>query len=227
MQIFTAFDIEQWKELPAETTDLDAERPLGMSCASWMTTGMKEPVMYGEPGRAMTTEEVDEFIGDLVFSSGRLVTWGGLGYDFRTLAEEGTQPDLVKRMALAHIDGMWQFFCTRGFCIGLDAIAKGMGLPGKTEGMSGAFAPTYWRNPKLAPQIIDYLKQDVRTTLAVAEKFDGTARWLSKKGKPTEAVLGPWMTVEECDKLPLPDVSWMRDGEAWSRSKFRGWIDGN
>ena len=39
--------------------------------------------------------------------------------------------DLCSRVALNHIDLMFHFFCEKGYPLGLDAAAKGMGLPGK------------------------------------------------------------------------------------------------
>ena len=76
-----------------------------------------------------------------------ILTFNGLGFDFDILAEEVQNQNYyteLQGLALGHIDIFWQMFCERGFGCGLAAIADGMDLAGKSEGMSGALAPEMW-----------------------------------------------------------------------------------
>ena len=162
-----------------------------------------------------------------------IVTWNGLGYDFDVLAEESPENmrGLIKQLAVGHIDMGWQMFCERGFMCGLDAAAKGLGLGGKTKGMSGALAPKMWAESRASQdKVLEYVAQDVRTTAAVYEKLVemGEVAWITGRGTPSR---NPWapafpggktMSVEQAALLPVPNVKWMKD--PWPRSKFNGWL---
>ena len=93
---------------------------------------------------------------------------------------------------------MFHVLCQLGYGVGLDAAAKGMGLPGKPEGMNGAMAPVLWAEGK-REDVLEYVAQDVRTTLDIGDgvrsraanaldhpewqaAFDGIAGWLAAGG---------------------------------------------
>lgn len=224
---YMAMDIETAKILPEGIEDLDAERPLGIACIALVASDTRTPVVYGTPGRAMTTAEVNRVVAEMaehVKSGYKFVTWNGIGFDFRTLSEESTMKTTCEFLAMYHIDMMFQFFCTTGFALGLDRVARGLGLPGKLEGVNGSMAPLMWSDGR-HEEVIRYVSQDVMTTLDVAEKANGKIKWVTRAGRTKFTEVGPWVSVKKCIKMPLPDTSWME--EPWERSKFTGWIKSN
>ena len=152
-----------------------------------------------------------------------ILTFNGLGFDFDILAEKSGRLENCKRLAALHLDMFFHIFCLQGYCPGLGAIAKGLGLAGKTEGMHGALAPEMWQRGEYG-KVLEYVAQDVRTTLAVARFVDawGSIQWTSKSGKSNSVEIGQWLTVQESLELPEPDTSWMLD--PWPRTKFTGWL---
>ena len=153
-----------------------------------------------------------------------LVTWNGLAFDLPVLAEEAGLDAECKELAANHLDMMFFLFCVKGYRLGLDAAAKGMGLAGKTPGMTGADAPRLWAEGK-HQQVLDYLAQDVRTTvdLALACEQRRALLWTSQRGNPMKLDLpAGWLTVQEAAKLPEPDTSWMTNPP--QRREFTDWL---
>lgn len=226
-----AFDIEI-----ADATDLEAPR-LGITCAAagWVDTVFGWAAMRhnGKHNPRMTPAEAQQFAGFLweCHTHGmRIVAWNGLGFDFRVLAGECMLPLWVNRckeMALAHYDPAFQMFCELGFMCGLQAAAKGLGLSGKLEGVTGKEAPELWRGTLEEQNLVrQYVAQDVRTTAEVFDAIekDGHLAWVTKAGTVSKR---PWtpermLSVQECLELPLPDTSRMKD--PWTRDKFAGWV---
>ncbi len=154
-----------------------------------------------------------------------ILTWNGIGFDFDILAEESGRLAECRELAVRHIDMMFHILCRLGFGVGLDAAAKGMGLEGKPEGMTGAMAPALWAEGR-REEVLKYVAQDVRTTLDVATACEacGCLRWISKSGNlRTMALPRGWLSVEEAGKLRLPNTSWMT-GEPWKREDFTEWM---
>ena len=122
-----------------------------------------------------------------------------------------------------HIDMMYHVFCLRGHYLGLDKAAKGLGLPGKTEGMNGAAAPQMWAAGQQR-QVLDYVGQDVRTTLQVAQEVErlGMVQWTSARGRRNFIDIDRWLPVAEAQRLPYPDTSWMSNPV--SRDQFTAWM---
>ena len=210
---FVAFDIEIARALPDGVEDWSNHRPLGISCAATLTTGSPPVLWYGskssgEYGEQMNPGEAQElvkYLQDQVEQGRTILTWNGLGFDFDILAEESGMLAECSDLALNHIDMMFHVFCIKGYALGLDKAAKGMGLAGKTPGMTGDMAPRLW---------ID---------LWGAVDGQRVLRWTSNRGYPQRLPLPKgWVTVKEALKLPLPDTSWMSN--PWPRSKFSGWL---
>jgi len=233
-QKYLAFDIEIAKEIPEGETDWKAHRPLGISCAATLASdqgyaglGLRRGRPWAtSPASKMRTGETRHLIGYLMNAVGAgytVVTWNGLGFDFDVLAEEGRKFQECRDLALGHVDMMFHLFCLRGHALGLDKAAKGMGLAGKTEGMSGALAPKMWAEGRYR-EVLDYVAQDVRTTLGLAQAVDeaGYLEWVSRAGNVIHQEIDRWLTVRECLELPEPDTSWMTD--PWPRKKFAGWL---
>ncbi len=99
-------------------------------------------------------------------------------------------------------------------------------MPGKTTGMNGADAPKLWASGE-RQRVLDYLAQDVRTTVAVAQACAqmGALQWTSRRGNLMELILPDgWLTVTDAVTVPEPDTSWMDDPQ--SRSAYTDWLNG-
>ena len=165
-----------------------------------------------------------EHLAAAVDSGYTILTWNGLGFDFDILAEESDRYDLCRELAWDHMDMMFHIFCLKGYPLGLDTAAKGMGLTGKTPGMSGDKAPLYWSQGR-RKEVLEYVAQDVQTTLLLAQAVEERhqLRWTSRSGKQQiMPVHAGWLTVRQALDLPAPDNSWMSN--PWPRSKFTGWL---
>jgi hypothetical protein len=229
-----AFDLEIVKEIP-DGSEWRSIRPLGISCASVLANDMalSDLFYHGQQTEPLSGEmgkgEIQRLITALrswVMGGYKIITWNGLGFDFDVLAEESGMYEECKELALNHVDMMFQFFCIKGYPVGLDATAKGLGLGGKKGGMSGAFAPILWASPHLKDRlrVLRYVHEDAVATLEVFEKASDLGRidWITKKGKLSSCWLNGWKTVKECLELPLPDTSWM--DTSLSRENFYAWI---
>ena len=227
-----AFDIEIARVIPDGVENWDHFRPLGVSCAATLKAGEQPVTWYG--GKAagnfeerMSQVEVQElvvYLRDQVVQGATILTWNGLGFDFDILAEESEMPAECSAMARQHIDMMFHAFCLKGFALGLDKAARGMGLAGKTPGITGDMAPKMWQAGQYE-EVLDYVQQDARTLIELWTAVDGqrVLRWTSNRGYPQRLPLPKgWLSVEEALKIPLPDTSWMSD--PWPRSKFTGWL---
>lgn len=234
---FCSFDIEIAKIIPEGDTDWDAHRPLGISCAATILSGDERPVLwfegqYSDPenptyGPRVTRESCGELVDYLtsrMYEGYIPLTWNGLGFDFKILAEESGMFKECKKLALNHVDMMFHFFCVKGFPIGLDSACRGMGLEGKPEGMNGAIAPVAWKE-KRYEEVLDYVASDVIQPLQLAEAVQrrGWLTWFTKRGTPANVTIGDWLTARAALDLPEPDVSWMND--PWPRSKFYEWTE--
>jgi hypothetical protein len=231
MRKYLAFDIEIARVLPENETNWKSLRPLGITCAATLSSDNelitwhnKEP--GGQPGDRMNQADLLKMVNYLeqaVANGYTILTWNGMGFDFDILSEESGLFDICRKLAWKHVDMMFHFFCLKGFPLGLDKAAKGMGLPGKTAGMTGDMAPILWNEGK-RQQVLEYVSQDVRTTLdlaAVTER-NKSIHWISNTGKPQSAAIsGGWLTVEEAVKLPEPDTSWMKT--PMLRAGFTSW----
>lgn len=219
---YLAFDIEIAKVMTAGETDWKAQRPLGISCAATFDSADDKPMLWystdeatGLPMQSMTVEDVQDLVCYLRYMANtqgyKVLTWNGLAFDFDILAEESCgMSDHCVDLALNHIDMMFQVFALRGHYLGLGKASKGMGLAGKLNGVNGADAPKLWSQGQ-QQQVLQYVAQDVRITLQVAQAVDQCKeiRWTSDKGRPNVVEIDRWLTVTESLRLPEPDTSWM------------------
>jgi len=234
MSRYLSFDIETSKITP-EGADVQSHRPLGIACwaIAWLNLKgeIKTSTGHGgndSPAAMMTREECQSLVNKLLFSvytrGFTILTHSGVGFDFDILAEESGMHAECADLALHSVDTCLLIHCFKGYPVGLDAIARGMGLAGKTEGMSGALAPQMWADGKF-DEVLAYVAQDVRSTLEVAlaiEQRRGLS-WIAKSGKRNSLPIQRMLTVEEALRLPEPDTSWMT--EPMPRSRFTGWME--
>lgn len=231
---YLGFDLEvcTWPE----EGDWDHETSLGVSCIGLMGSDWDEPrVFYAgmsskpEP-RAMNKNEFEKF--ELFLCNNALeytiVGWNSLQFDFLVMAlADPDNADSYAKLAMTHIDPMFYILCAKGWPVGLQTVAKGLGLSGKTEGMSGDKAPEMWMNGSIDDRmkVLEYVGQDAVTTLDIVEVANRTGylRWFSKSGNPQSLpVLNREVpTVQECLKITVPDTSWMDN--PLKREDFYDW----
>jgi hypothetical protein len=232
---YVAFDIETAKDVPGEDFNWKPHRPLGICCAAGLCSDAQEPILWygktgdGQPAPRMSKAEaagVVRELAELVAKGYTLLTWNGLGFDLDILAEESGLREECRELVLGHVDMMFHVFCEKGFPVGLDKAAQGLGIPGKPPGMSGEKAPLMWAAGQ-HEDVLKYVTQDVRAALQIGHTCEGKRRfaWLTRKGTTSTMDLKKgWLNVREAMQLPLPDTSWMR--EPIPRREFTRWLEG-
>ncbi len=230
---FLAFDIETATDVPGDDFNWKPFRPLGISCAATFSTEDEAPKLWhGGQGVTTPTSKMEkneaaglvDYLVAMANSGFTIVTWNGLAFDFDVLAEESGRLAECRQLALEQVDMMFHVFCVKGFPVGLDSAARGTGITGKPAGMSGIKAPQLWLQGR-HQEVLDYVAQDVRTTLNLASTCDQrrSLRWITRKGSPSACPLPKgWLTVEDALRLPEPDTSWM--DKPMSRSGFTAWL---
>lgn len=214
---YVGWDIEIEKEIP-EGKAWKEYRPLGITCASAVADDFTETWWGGKGENKINSKmTVEECLGMMEFLKSKtpeytIVTWNGLAFDFDVASEESQSKELCVELALDHIDIMFQFFCQKGFPVGISAVSRGCGLPDKTEGMHGDLAPVMWKDGKCA-EVIQYNIQDSKMALNVANYIDAKQHlyWITKKGLTKHHNMGNLLSVNECKNIVLPDQSWMTD----------------
>jgi predicted PolB exonuclease-like 3'-5' exonuclease len=232
---YLAFDIETAKEVPGDDFDWHAHRPLGIACAAALPSDASTPLLWygkkadGTPAEKMSRQDAGNVVNQLarmVADGYTLVTWNGLAFDLDVLAEESGAGDVCRDLARKHVDLMFHVFCVKGFPVALDKAAQALRIPGKPAGMSGELAPQYWAAGR-CQEVLDYVAQDVRTTLQIAQMCDQrrSFRWVTRKGSVSSIHLPDgWLSVDEALRLPEPDTSWM--STSIPRQRFTHWLAG-
>jgi len=236
MDKILAFDLEIVKEIPEGVNWKDV-RPLGISCVATLLNSQPLSMLWyrgyedlSPSNGGMSIVELQKLLSSLIEATihgYKILSWNGLSFDFPVLAEESGMYEECKELALNHIDMMFHFFCIKGYMLGLDTAAQGLGLHGKMAGMSGAKAPILWASPDLADRlkVLRYVHQDAVSTLEVYEESvkQKGIKWISKSGRQNVCwIPSGWKTVKECLDLPLPDTSWM--DKPMQREQFMEWI---
>jgi hypothetical protein len=234
-----AFDLEISKIIPPDT-DLDAARPLGISCLAVYPEDV-EPVAYAEKPVAGSKEfkskldpasavAIIDHLEQAVKDGYMITGWNSLKFDFSVLAEESGERERCAALALGSWDIMFQFFCMKGYFVGLDAACRGMRILGKPEGMNGALAPVMWGHGReKQEQVVAYCINDARITLQAAKKIRVSKQltWVTKKGSINNVPIPQPLVCREAMKLSLPDTSWMvaEAGRARvTREAFMEWM---
>ena len=228
---YLAFDLEITKQIRGDFNQWKDHRPLGISCAGLLFDGLEPRLYYSRNQAGEIQPRVNkgdlgvllETMREAVEKGWTLVSWNGLGFDFDVLAEESGEWELCRDLALNHVDMMFHFFCLKGFPLGLDKAAHGLGLSGKLPGVSSADAPVLWARGEYET-VLAYLAQDVVTTLEVAKAVEerGFISWMSQRGTSQQAMFPyGWLPAKEARDLPLPDTSWM--SRPMSREDYFQW----
>ncbi len=230
---YLAFDIETATEFPTSAPDWRSYRPLGISCAATLASDTAAArVWHGQTGKGTPAPRMQkaeagslvEYLASMVKAGYQILTWNGLAFDFDILTEESGAKDVCKQLAWDHVDMMFHVFCKQGYRVALDKAAQGMGIPGKTQGMSGILAPQLWAEGRYQ-EVLDYVSQDVQVTMNLAQKCQQSRKfhWITQKGTRQSLDLpGGWLTAKAAYSLPTPDTSWMRNPA--SRDEFIAWL---
>jgi hypothetical protein len=233
MRNYLAFDLEIAKIISGSFDQWRSFRPLGIACAATLSTDDQPRLWYGRTSSGGFADQMSEaealelvtYLEEAEQAGYTILTWNGLGFDFDILAEESHARHRCRLLATRHVDMMFHVFCLLGHPLSLDSAAKGMGLTGKLAGMTAEQAPIYWAAGK-HQQVLDYLIQDVRTTLDLAGQVElhRQLNWITRRQTLGRVNLPHgWMNVEQALKLPEPESGWT--GNKWSRSKFTAWLD--
>lgn len=217
---YVAFDLET-ATLVTDGVDWHEQRPLGITCAVayahdtetyTVVSAKNEDGTYAPRMDRAAVRSFVRYLQVLVEMGYTLLTWNGLAFDFAVLAEESDMHDACRVLAINHVDAMFHVLCAKGFPISLSAVAAGLDIPGKVEGMSGSRAPELWADGAYQ-EVIDYCAQDVRVTLTIARACEslGAVPWITKKGARSRLALPPEGLLPVCiaSRLPRPDTSWM------------------
>lgn len=237
MTRYISFDLEIAKVVPDDAgSDWKNCRPLGISCwaVSWIGDDGKLQVSacHGEDADGKPTSQLSrleavglvEMLQDFVSRGYTLLTHNGCSFDFDVLAEESGLHRECCDLAMNSVDTCFLVHCLKGFPVSLEAIARGLKLQGKTEGMDGALAPQMWAEGKYV-EVLEYVAQDARATLNVAMEIESIQGlyWISKTGRRNWLYIPKLVTVKQAMRLPEPNTSWMT--EPMPRSKFTAWMN--
>ena len=151
-----------------------------------------------------------------------LCAWNGLGFDLQWIARAADDRAKASRIARAMYDPMFQFFKLKGFPVGLDAVARGLGI-GMTKSMDAADAPREWQagNHK---RVFDYVLGDARMTNEIVSSVVRRREitWVTQRGKRSTVPVPRLRTVEDCMRDPMPDQSWMT--RPIPQERFTRWL---
>lgn len=213
-----------------EVQDIWEMWPFGVSVAGVKLSDEDKPfVLYdkrrdGKPANTWKRDFSQEFV-DYLWEANQggyeIVTWNGLGFDFRLLYEL-TRDERVKSLALAHYDPCFIALCQLGYPVGLGSATKLVGGPEKE--MSGASAPLMWLL-KNHIEVIQYVEGDVIRLEQIwtdVLKRGGLAWATNSGGLRLQPYYYGLPRVVEAAQFPLPDNSWM--DEPMTRKDFTGWI---
>jgi hypothetical protein len=226
-----AFDIETANLLP-QGADLDAFGPLDISVVAAVSEDGAARVVHslenGKPAAKLNREDAAGFLRWLrerQLGGARIVAWNGVSFDLKMIGHAAGDLELASEVALDSFDPMLQFFYRRGFPIGLQSVATGMGL-GLKKSMSGADAPEQWAKGNFQ-QVIEYVQGDCRMTLEIARAIEKVreVRWNTKRGTISSERMFPLLPAREVIAGPLPDQSWM--DTPIPPAKFTSWFPRN
>jgi len=252
---YLAFDLETAAILEKDERLEDCYDRLGISVAATFAEGEMRPFLWYSLDQSIDKDDACVLVRYLVkmYEKGYVpITWNGCSFDFRVLAHTSDMWPECRKLALRHYDPMLQFFCERGFPVGLQKVSMAMGCSGKTEGMHGDLAPKMWAEGR-REEVKKYVAQDARLTAEVFREIKkrNVIAWYTRNGDlRSHKLVDGVLTVREAMALPLPDVSWMKKecvfckrrvlhltfacpdcgceeftGGPWSRSKFTGWLE--
>jgi len=228
MNKLIAFDIETAHEAGYKNWN---ESP-GITCisASLFSAGQHTVLTaHSNYQPVMTQKDIHHFVDSLHdrYRDGYdVVAINMTGFDSRVLFLESDREHRrkIQEFTLFGYDPYWTVFCQRGYGPGLQAMADGMGVEGKLDGMNGLEAITAWQENRERQQLVlHYVEQDARATLDVfraIRKSGGSIYWTSKRGNQMGCHAG--RNVIDSLGYPKPNTSWMTNPR--TRESTIGWM---
>ncbi len=225
------FDIETSNVFDLQPgEDIDKYAPFDVAVAAtqvhggehrlWFSLDANErPLVQLQRQRA---QELLQYLEELQRTGHAICAWNGLSFDLQWIARAAGDVATASRIARAMYDPMFQFFKLKGFPVGLDAVAKGLGI-GMNKTMDAADAPREWRAGNYQ-RVCDYVLGDVRMTNEIVSAIIRRREiaWITQRGKLSTVSVPHLRTVEDCMGDPMPDQSWM--GSPIPQEKFTRWL---
>lgn len=135
-----------------------------------------------------------------------VVTWGGVGSDFRHLA--ALLPWLasdIKNLCLNSIDIPFVSGSSIGMMMGLSAAAQALGFGHKANDSS--LIPTLWDAGRRT-EVLQHVSTDTYLTVVVVRHalLHNELQWITSKGLRRTWCPAKLLTVRACLQMPLPTV---------------------
>ena len=226
-----AFDIETsdvFDLKPGE--DLEKYAPFHVAVAATadsagMTSVWLSRDSVGAPLNNMTRATARELLAhlrELQVRGDRVCAWNGASFDLRWIAHAADDIPTARAVAMDLYDPMFQFFNRTGFPVGLEAVARGMGLP-MSKPMKSEDAPRLWCHGQ-HQAVLDYVCSDALMTVKIVEQIEQqrSVRWVPRKGGVKSEPIVRLLTVGDVLKQPEPDQSWM--DKPLRRGHFVAWM---
>lgn len=221
--------------------DWKAGRPLGISCASiaWRDDEIGDrgiKTWYSpntNPLSASDAQSIVNYLTAMWHEGYTIVGLNSCNFDLDILAEESGLYKECSELAQHHVDLMLMVVAFRGHRLGLDKMAKGLGVGSKFKltiansgiaiDMNGAMAPVMWQNGEF-DTVLDYQEQDAILTLSVARAIAKRKqiRWIAGSGKENVIDVPGLMTVTDCLAHREDFPAWKTDPDRVSN--YTGWI---
>ena len=193
--------------------DDDLERSnLQIACAATLLSDYKGPPLLWTPDANVCALNLDILVHLIAYLEAMtsvgytLVTWGGMGADFRVLQKEVPHlRDTIRKLAMNSIDVPFVSASCQGMMMSLSASAEAIGISEK-EAESSKQIPQMWRS-NLRDAVHEHVSRDVRLTMEV---FSEMCRTKVLKWKTQRGFIRTWAfqfkTVKDCLQMPKPDV---------------------
>lgn len=202
------------------------EYDVGITCAGFSAFGNGEDryKSFAAAGEQMSQDEVIEvvsFMAELADRGFVFSAHNGGRFDWPVIYRASGNLGIVKALALDSLDLALYVHTKKGYQIGLDTLAAGLGLEGKkhtvvlTDGteieITGALAPILWLQGEKSA-VLEYLEPDCRAARDTARYAmeNNAIFWSSVKGKAQSAEMSFEPTIRNCmanEKKSAP--SWM------------------
>lgn len=202
-------DLEFTELVPDE--DLEKSN-LQIACAATLLSDYKGPPLLWTPDANVCALTLDILVHLIAYLEAMtsvgytLVTWGGMGSDFRVLQKEVPHlRDTIRKLAMNSVDVPFVSASCQGMMMSLSAAAEAIGISEK-EADSSKMIPQMWQS-NMRDAVHDHVSRDVRLTMEV---FTEICRTKLLKWKTQRGFIRTWAfqfkSVKECLQMPKPDV---------------------
>jgi hypothetical protein len=200
---FVAFDLE-FHEAP---------NGIQILCAASMSTDDAVPFVWFDNDNGHIADSLSEytlanfvqFLMSKVNEGFCIVTWGGVGADFRHLCK--LLPGLaseIKTLCLNSVDVPFASGSSIGMMMGLGSAAQALGIGKKTN--DSATIPSLWTSSR--HEVLQHVSTDTYLTVAVVRNAiaHNELHWITSRGIRKTWCPAKLVTVRACLQMPLPNV---------------------